>query len=141
MADRGADRSLEHSFPATPEELQGSRDCLRENLQAWGEDDRIVQDVVLAVDEACQNVIRHAYAGDPDGRIQLRVERRDGEIEVWLRDWAESSDPRCLERGRDLDDVRPGGLGTHFIRELMDVAEFVEPPDGRGNLLRMLKRT
>jgi sigma-B regulation protein RsbU (phosphoserine phosphatase) len=135
-----AERSLAHEFPATADELQGSRDCLREHLRRWGEDDRVVQDVVLAVDEACQNVIRHAYCGDPDGRIELRVSRRPGEIEILVRDYAEKSDPGCLERGRDLDELRPGGLGTHFIRELMDVAEFVEPPDGRGNLLRMVKR-
>ena len=41
---------------------------------------------------------------------------------------------------RDLDDVRPGGLGTFLIREVMDSAEFVEPPPGCGNLLRMVKR-
>ena len=41
---------------------------------------------------------------------------------------------------RDLDDVRPGGLGTHLIREVMDAADFVEAPPGCGNLLRMVKR-
>lgn len=141
MPERGTDASLEHAFPATPHELQGSRDCLRERLQEWGEQDATIQDVVLAVDEACQNVIRHAYGGEPGGRIELRVERHEGELEIWIRDYAEKSDPECLEQNRDLDEVRPGGLGTHFIRQLMDVAEFVEPPDGVGNLLRMSKRT
>ena len=140
MATHARERTLEREFPATPEELQGSRKALREQLQGWGADQRTVEDVVLAVDEACQNIIRHAYAGDPTGVIRLRVTREGDEIEVELRDFAEKSDPECLERGRDLDDVRPGGLGTRFIRELMDVAELVEPPDGEGNLLRMTKR-
>ncbi len=140
MTTDATERTLEREFPATPDELQGSRKALRERLQGWGADERTVEDVVLAVDEACQNIIRHAYAGDPTGVIQLRVAREGDEIEVQLRDFAEKSDPECLEKGRDLDDVRPGGLGTRFIRELMDVAEFVEPPDGKGNLLRMTKR-
>ena len=140
MATDATESTLEREFPATPDELQGSRNALREQLQGWGADDRTVEDVVLAVDEACQNIIRHAYGGDPTGVIQLRVTREGDEIEVQLRDFAEKSDPGCLEKGRALDDVRPGGLGTRFIRELMDVAEFVEPPDGEGNLLRMTKR-
>ena len=41
---------------------------------------------------------------------------------------------------RDLDDVRPGGLGTHFMAEVMDRVEFLTPPEGGGNLLRMVKR-
>jgi sigma-B regulation protein RsbU (phosphoserine phosphatase) len=43
-------------------------------------------------------------------------------------------------RPRDLDDLRPGGLGTHLMREAMDECEFVEPPPGCSNLLRMVKR-
>lgn len=139
MPHDDAQHALELEFPATPEELQGSRDALRVQLERWGADERTSNDVVLAVDEACQNIIRHAYCGDP-GVIQMRVTREGDEIEVRLRDYAEKSDPACLEQGRALDELRPGGLGTHFIRELMDRAEFIEPPDGRGNLLRMRRR-
>ena len=39
-----------------------------------------------------------------------------------------------------LDDVRPGGLGTHFINEIMDEVRFLVPPGGRGNRLEMVKR-
>ena len=42
-------------------------------------------------------------------------------------------------RPRDLDDIRPGGLGTHFIREVMDRVAFLTPADGRGNLLELIK--
>jgi len=41
---------------------------------------------------------------------------------------------------RDLEDIRPGGLGTHFIREVMDEVEFLRPPNDSGNILRMVKR-
>ena len=41
---------------------------------------------------------------------------------------------------RERDDLRPGGLGTHFIGEVMDEVEFMPPPADGGNLLRMVKR-
>ena len=88
----------------------------------------------------CDLCPRYCRLGEGQRGMCFVRAREGDEIEVHLRDFAEKSDPECLEKGRDLDDVRPGGLGTRFIRELMDVAEFVEPPDGEGNLLRMTKR-
>ena len=94
----------------------------------------------MAVDEACQNVISHAYSGKPPGDVELTLERQGAEVTVWLRDFAPPVDPAVLDRGRDLDDVRPGGLGTRLMKELMDEVAFAEPPVGGGNLLRLVKR-
>jgi sigma-B regulation protein RsbU (phosphoserine phosphatase) len=96
-------------------------------------------DIVMAVDEACQNIIRHGYAGEPEGDIELEIERRGDDLVFSLRDFAPKIDPSCV-KPRDLDDVRPGGLGTHLIRTVMDEAEFVKTAAERGNLLRMVKR-
>ena len=57
-----------------------------------------------------------------------------------LRDWAPPVDPSCLDAGRDFDDLRPGGLGTRFMKELMDEVSFDSPPAGGGNRLRLVKR-
>ena len=59
--------------------------------------------------------------------------------DVRLRDFASPADPDSM-RPRDLDDIIPGGLGTHFIREIMDSAEFLPPPGGEGNLLQLTKK-
>ncbi|MGA8259306.1 MAG: ATP-binding protein, partial [Arenicellales bacterium] len=56
-----------------------------------------------------------------------------------LRDFAEPIDTSQV-KPRPLDTIRPGGLGTHFMREVMDEVEFLPPPFGGGNLLRMVKR-
>jgi sigma-B regulation protein RsbU (phosphoserine phosphatase) len=69
----------------------------------------------------------------------LAVDRHGPELVFSLVDWAPRTDPRRVQP-RSLEDVRPGGLGTHLIQEVMDSAEFVEPPPGCGNLLRMVKR-
>ena len=62
------------------------------------------------------------------------------QLVVGLQDGAPRVDPEVLNAGRGLDDVRPGGLGTHFMRELMDEVAFVKvPSSGQGNLLRMVK--
>ena len=132
---------LEQNFSAHPGELRRVREAVRGVLQAQPVSDEWVADVVAAVDEACQNIIRHAYGGSGEGQFDLKVERSGRDLLIWLRDYAARVDSTVLEVGRDLGDIRPGGLGTHFMRELMDEVGFVKPsPDGEGNLLRMRKR-
>ena len=132
-------RLLDLQFPARVEELRGVRGAVREALLRAGVGETCTADVVMAVDEASQNVIRHAYAGDPNGAIELRIDHTGDELIISLIDYAPEIDPETV-RGRRLEDLRPGGLGTHFIRSSMDQVEFEEPPPGCGNLLRMVKR-
>lgn len=96
-------------------------------------------DLVLAVDEACQNIVRHAYAGNEGGDIVIEVAWEEGAVIVALVDFAAPVDPHCLVV-RDPQEVRPGGLGLHLIREATDRAEYLTPPPGAGNLLRLTKR-
>ncbi len=130
---------LSRRFRAAAAELKETRHAVRDTLAEAGVDDTDVQDCVLALDEACQNVIRHAYGPDREGDIALTITREGEHLIFHLTDWAPRIDPSEVEP-RDLDDLRPGGLGTHLIREVMDEADFVEPPPGCGNLLRMRKR-
>jgi sigma-B regulation protein RsbU (phosphoserine phosphatase) len=130
---------LELRFRARPAELREVRHSVREAVLRGGVGEGCAADVVMAVDEACQNVIRHAYAGNPEGTIELRIEREGDALVVSLIDYAPRVDPAEV-RGRDLDELRPGGLGTHLIRSAMDEVEFRPPPPGCGNLLRMVKR-
>jgi anti-sigma regulatory factor (Ser/Thr protein kinase) len=130
---------LTRTFQSRAGELKAVREdvtMLAQNLGCGTED---VQDLVLAVDEACQNIIRHAYGEDQEGEITLNIYHEDQELVVLLRDFADSIDVE-LAKPRNLDDVRPGGLGTHFIAEVMDEVEFMPPPSDGGNLLRMVKR-
>ena len=100
--------------------------------------------VVLAVDEALTNIIRHAYCGQAGRPIELSCRRmqvrRDGTrreaLEIMVEDRGLKIDGKKL-CGRPLEDVRPGGLGLHLIRQSMDAVEF-RRKRGR-NQLRMLK--
>ncbi len=100
--------------------------------------------VVLAVDEALTNIIRHAYLGKHERPIEIlfhqigvtREGARRQALEIVLVDRGVPID-RSKLRGRPLEEVRPGGLGLHFIRQNMDKVEFSR---GNGkNQLRLVK--
>ncbi len=129
---------LKIHFPSIPDRLKLIRAAVKKTVEFCGCEPGVVQDVVIAVDEACQNVIRHAYGGGEGGEIELEITRLDGDLVLYLRDYADPIDVSKV-KPRDLDDLRPGGLGTHFINEVMDEVEFMPSPTDGGNLLKMVK--
>lgn len=130
---------LELRFPARADRLKLVRGGVRAAARMCGFNDATAQSIVLAVDEACQNVIVHGYKGRADGEIVLGVFRRRDGILLRLRDFAPPVDPATI-KPRALDDIRPGKLGSHFMYEIMDSVEFRPSPDGTGNLLEMIRR-
>ncbi len=131
---------FEARFPARADRLKLVRGSVRTAAHMCGFTDTEAQNIVLAVDEACQNIIVHGYKEQTDGEIVLSLRRTPDGLFVQLRDFAPPVDPTTV-RPRALDDVRPGKLGSHFIREIMDSMEFHPSPDGTGNLLIMIKKT
>ncbi len=141
---REGERLLKLDFTSCPDRLKLVRAMVGEAAKMCECDGETVHNVVLAVDEACQNVIRHAYGGRPDGEIVLEVIRRQDAIEFRIKDFAPPVDVKKI-RPRDINDIRPGGLGIHFMRQVMDEVEFMAHPADRGDLiggneLRMIKR-
>jgi anti-sigma regulatory factor (Ser/Thr protein kinase) len=132
------DTVAEHRFAARSSVLRDIRATVREAASRHGAKEACADDIVLAVDEACQNVIRHVYA-EEDGDIVIRFERQGADLVIFVIDFGEPIDPATVS-GRSLDDLRPGGLGTHFIQETMDEVEFVEAPPGCGNMLKLVRR-
>ncbi len=132
-------RLLALRVPASPDRLRLVRAAVSEAALASGCSEQCVRDIVLAVDEACQNIIKHAYHGDPSREILIDVRRDEKQLVLEIVDFADPVDTAQI-KPRNLGEIRPGGLGTHFIQECMDATEYVPPPDGAGNLLRMVKR-
>jgi anti-sigma regulatory factor (Ser/Thr protein kinase) len=91
------------------------------SLRGFSEED--VQFIILAVDEACANIIRHAYKGRHDGQIMISCKEREDGIEFLLSDQGEPADVSRWER-RSLDEVRPGGLGLNLIYAVMDHVQY-----------------
>ena len=100
--------------------------------------------IVRAVDEAVSNIMRHAYHGRLDQPIEVccnRLQQRTNAeteqgVEILLFDCGPAVDPTKLQ-ARSLDEIRPGGLGLHIIREGMDRVEYKRA--GRSNRLRLVK--
>ena len=100
--------------------------------------------ITRAVDEAVANVMRHAYGGSPDKRIDVSCKRISGMVngiqreglEIELLDQGAPFDKKKLT-ARSLDEVKPGGLGLHFIRDSMDVMEHSH--EEGINRLRLVK--
>ena len=94
-------------------------------------------ELVLAVDEAMTNIIRHGYGHAPDCRIWLSLRElpspRRG-IRVEIEDHQAAFDPEEVA-GRSLDEVRPGGLGLHLIRQLTNVCRHERRSEGGMRLV------
>ncbi|MCU7842876.1 MAG: ATP-binding protein [Candidatus Thiodiazotropha sp. (ex Monitilora ramsayi)] len=113
------------------------REALDKALADIAIEKQIREQLILAVNEACMNVIQHAYCGDHQGEIRLTLEHDGRRLRFLVEDDAPCIDPTCITP-RDLTDIRPGGLGVHFIREIMDEVRF-SPTGGQGNKLEMIK--
>jgi serine/threonine-protein kinase RsbW len=95
----------------------------------------------LAVDEACTNIIEHGYGGENLGEIRLTCDPGPGELTITIQDHARPFDPTDVpepDLSAPLDEMRIGGLGLYFMRQVMDAVEF-NYEDG-GNTLVLVKR-
>jgi sigma-B regulation protein RsbU (phosphoserine phosphatase) len=137
-ATRCAKPLVSLTFPARAEALHPVREVVRETCEKCGCPPALAQDLVIAIGEACQNVVRHAYKGVDDGEATLDILCRDGMLEFCLRD---SGAPIDREKVKPVwpKEVHPGGLGVCLIHNIMDRVEYLPAPSGRGNLLRMIK--
>ncbi len=128
--------------------LANLRASLRTVLKKYGIESELSAQMVLALDEALANVIRHGYGGDCSGRIQLQIRLIGRELHIELRDFANPVDPACIQP-RDLDECKAGGLGINLIDMTFDAWRFEapaqtestpSPTESTGNLLRLIKR-
>lgn len=125
-------------FNAEACELKEMRDKVRADLGYLVDSNEIMDRIVLAINEACMNIIQHAYRPQSRGEIQLQISRNHKGIVIRIIDSADPIDISTI-KSRALDDLRPGGLGVHFIRSVMDHVEYSHQTTGVGNILEMHK--
>ena len=120
---------IELRICAKPEYLGVVRMAVRQVAASAGMARDKAESVTLAVVEALTNVIRHGYGGPCDKPIIVKLSKvQSGEankpaLEILIRDFGRQVDVELME-GRDLDEIRPGGLGVHIIQSVMDEIEF-----------------
>jgi serine/threonine-protein kinase RsbW len=130
------------TFPARFDSLSAVGEFVTRAAEAAGLDARAVYAVQLAVEEACANIIEHAYGGEGCGDIECTCIVNENGLTVILRDNGRPFDPTSVPEPdicASLEDRKARGLGLYLIRQLMDKVRFEFTPDS-GNVLTMVKR-
>jgi anti-sigma regulatory factor (Ser/Thr protein kinase) len=131
------DHTVDLTFASDPKYMKLVRCLVAAAAEVVGFVKPDVNSLCLAVDEACTNIIRHAYDGDHNQKIEMQLGMHPDRIEVKLRDYGRKPDPAKI-KPRELHDIRPGGLGVHFIRTIMDEVVYDHSHEV-GTELRMTK--
>src|SRR5437763_1416733 len=100
------------------------RNCVRDFLNGYPFSDKERLLMVLGVDEACTNIIRHAYQLRDDQLIALHMEELRRCIRMRLRDYGEQVNPNEM-KGRSINTIAPGGLGLYLICSAFDAVDYV----------------
>ncbi|WP_415308062.1 ATP-binding protein [Candidatus Pelagibacter sp. Uisw_099_02] len=97
-------------------------------------------ELVLAIAEAAQNIVKHAYKDveETNDKMQIKISFKDNQLEIGFFDKGKPVIPENIQH-RKLDDIKPGGLGTFFIKQIMDEAIFKKNQKGWVNHLVLTK--
>ncbi len=136
--------SLEVPIPCEPRFLSVVRLTVAGAAARAGLGVAEIDDVKVAVSEACTNAIEHAFPpaeGKACPAIRIRMTARDGELRLEVEDEGSGFDPKHLPRV-DLEQRVPeeGGLGVYLMRQLMDEVKIESAP-GSGTKITMVKRS
>jgi len=128
-------REVRLTIPARAEYVLLGRLALSGVTRMRALDDETINDLKLAVTEACTNSVRHAYRGN-GGIVDILYELHDDRLVVEVSDDGAGFDPNELVEAGELTE---GGLGIAIIRAVVDEFEVGERQDGRGSRLRFVK--
>jgi serine/threonine-protein kinase RsbW len=129
------------TFPGRFESLAKISEFVAESARKAGLDETAVYSVQLAVDEACSNIIEHAYGGEDLGEIQCTCEITDEGLRIILQDRGVSFNPKKVPKPdlkAPLEDVKSRGAGLFLIRKVMDQVNY-EFSKEKGNKLVLVK--
>ena len=98
-------------------------------------------ELVLAIAEAAQNIVKHAYKDivETSDRMEIKISLKDSDLEIGFFDKGKAVIPENIQH-RKLDDIKPGGLGTFFIKQIMDAAVFKKDQKEWVNHLVLTKK-
>ena len=140
MAEKSPEPVVRLQIFSQPRFLAAVRALIGSMAQRLGFNEMQCGQISLAVDEALCNVITHGYKRRADGPVWINLwslETIPAGLKIVIEDLAAQVDPDTIQP-RDLDDIRPGGLGVHIIREVMDEVRY-ERRDEQGMRLTMIK--
>ena len=120
--------------------LKDVRSFCREVFEKLHIDQNLKDELVLAIAEAAQNIVKHAYNNEQtDDKMEIKISVDEGHLEIGFFDKGKAVVPENVQH-RKLDDIKPGGLGTFFIKQIMDNAVFKKDQEGWVNHLVLTKK-
>ena len=131
------EQAFEIRTPSDPRLLSVIRAATAQMALVAGFEPKQIEQIKLAVDEVCTNIIRHTYKADPHQEIVLVFNLSKTGLEISIQDFGEKLDPRVLQK-RKSRGPQPGGLGLSLIESAIDKIEF-GLPTAVGNKCRLVK--
>lgn len=134
-------KQLTLTIESRTEQLIAVRNFVSVAAQDFGFNDEEVSKIALAVDEACTNVIKHAYRFDATKRLKVTIKPARTRFEVLIADTGLRFDPNNLQTPdmrEYLRNFKQGGLGVYLMKTLMDEVEYHMTP-GKKNEVRLVK--
>lgn len=126
---------------ATTENLADVRKFVSQYVKEQGFSSDKVADITLAVDEACTNIIKHAYGYDSSKKLQIHLEFDNEEVAIYIEDYGKSFDPERYKKPSLHEQVKQkkrGGMGIHLMKSLMDKIHYEKK--GQKNVLCLCKK-
>ena len=119
--------SEKRDFQVNSASLKDVRSFSRDVFDRLELNQDLKDELVLAIAEAAQNIVKHAYKGEQDttDKMEIKISLKDKELEIGFFDKGRPVDQNNV-RHRKIDDIKPGGLGTFFIQQIMDAVVFKE---------------
>ncbi len=123
-------------FPVNTKSLKEVRDFARTIFDQSPILQSQKDELVLAIAEAAQNIIKHAYKDIDETKdtMQIKISFKDNELEIGFFDRGKTVNPENVKH-RKLDDIKPGGLGTFFIQQIMDEVVFKKATGWHNHLV------
>ena len=119
--------SKSKDFLVSSASLKEVRAFSREIFEKININEDLKDELVLAIAEAAQNIVKHAYKNidSTKDKMEIKISLKDSELEIGFFDNGRPVDTDNV-RHRKIDNIKPGGLGTFFIQQIMDAVVFKE---------------
>lgn len=123
------------------ENLSTIRDFISSNAQTAGIKMEMIENIMLAVDEACTNIIKHAYHSFPEGDIKIKLKYDQEKFTIIIIDYGNTFDPEIIpdpDLRKYYNEGKAGGLGMYLMKTLMDEVKYISVP-GKYNQVLLSK--
>ena len=113
-------------FQVDSANLKHVRNFCREVFDKLKINQDLKDELILAIAEAAQNIVKHAYKNEKtEDKMEIKISVENGHLEIGFSDKGRPVEKEKI-RHRKIDDIKPGGLGTFFIQQIMDAVVFKE---------------